>query len=232
MRKRRYRPEPAPPADAESYILVKSKEGPYWRRKRGSLTKAKLNKGYQKSANATSIVSPAAKRIRDKLDEFLINLQTGRFIANVSGKLRKIFNKTGELDFSLLNGYELQPYFPLSSLFTSRYHVSEKNNELTVHILLHKNAVKRLNSLVTGYYFEVVLLSGDPGKPKGLRTDSEISPLYGFGEKRETECRLSLALPAKKVPWMLLLKVSCLEDNALAHHPRHYGMKVIKVGGK
>jgi hypothetical protein len=40
---------------------------------------------------------------------------------------------------------------------------------------------------------------------------------------------LRLKIPVRKVPWMVLLKVSCMEGNELAVHPRHYGMKVVKV---
>jgi len=29
---------------------------------------------------------------------------------------------------------------------------------------------------------------------------------------------------------MILLKTSCLEDNEVAHHTRHYGMRVLKQG--
>lgn len=230
--KKRYKPVPEPPGDSHKYILVKTKEGSHWRRKRGTLTKASLNKGFQKSADATAIASPAAKRIRDKLDEFLKGLDTGRFIANVSGKLRKIYNQKGELDFSLLEGYEVQPYHPLSFLFTGSYLVFVKKSGLSVHIAINRKTVKKHNSLVTGYYFEIILLSGNPGKHQGLRTESEISRLYSFDENKVSDCILDIALPVRKVPWMVLLKVSCLEGNTPAHHPRHYGLKVIKTGGK
>jgi hypothetical protein len=39
-----------------------------------------------------------------------------------------------------------------------------------------------------------------------------------------------MELPTGKQPWMIFLKLSCLEGNEAAIHPRHYGMKVVAVG--
>jgi hypothetical protein len=64
-----------------------------------------------------------------------------------------------------------------------------------------------------------------------LRVDSVASPLYVIGAEGEDVCTLSVDLPQADVPWMVLLKVSCLEGNELAAHPRHYGMRVVKAGG-
>ena len=41
---------------------------------------------------------------------------------------------------------------------------------------------------------------------------------------------MSVPLPSNGAPWMALLKVSCPEGLELAVHPRHYGMRVVKVG--
>jgi hypothetical protein len=229
-KKRRNDPAPDPPANAEGYVLVRTKEGPYWRKKRGTTIPASLNKSYQQSADTTALASPAAKRIRDRLEEFLKGLDTGRFIANVSGKLRKVYHQKGEFNFSLLEGYELQPYHPLSNLLQGHCYVRTDNNILTISIPVDEDTVKQQNKIVSGFYFEAILLYGDPGKNKGLKLESEISPLYTFNEKTNTECLLRLSLPVKKTPWMALLKVSCLEGNTLASHPRHYGMKVVKTG--
>jgi hypothetical protein len=58
-----------------------------------------------------------------------------------------------------------------------------------------------------------------------------VSSLYPFTEWIEKSvCSLSIELPANKKPWMVLLKVNCLEGNELAVHPRHYAMTVVAVG--
>jgi hypothetical protein len=227
---RKYRPVPPYPQDGAKYVLVKTKEGPYWRKKRGTVKKAELNAAFKRVAEATSLASPAAKRIYDKLLEFLKGLKTGRFIANVSAKLKRSYVRDGAMNFSLFKDYDLQPDYPISELLKGSYQVYKKDGGLTIKIKIDKNTVKRLNKLISAYYFEVILLSGDPGKTKGLRIDSAISPLYGFDEKLDTECRLSLSLPVKKIPWMAFLKLSCHEDDEPASHARHYGIKVVEVG--
>ena len=230
-KRRRYKPAPPPPPDAQNYILVKTREGSFWRRKRGTVKKTELNKAFQKNVETTALASPIARRIKDKLQEFLKGLDTGRFIANVSARLKKIYNRTGEWNFSLLEDYDLQPDRPLGEILKRSYSLIEKNGELTIRIPIEKETVKRHTKLVTDYYFDAVLLYGDPSKKNGLRIESETSRLYPAGGKLETECSLSIILPVKKTPWMVLLKLSCLEGNEPAIHPRHYGMKVVKVGG-
>ena len=61
--------------------------------------------------------------------------------------------------------------------------------------------------------------------------DSVSAPLYAMGVDSKEPCRLSLDLPKAVVPWMALLKVSCLEDLELAAQPGHCGMKMVKAGG-
>lgn len=77
--------------------------------------------------------------------------------------------------------------------------------------------------------FEAILLWGQPDKAKGLKAESDTSPLYGFGEKK-LECKLTITLPIQKLPWMLMLKLSCHERNKPANASRNYGMKVVGVG--
>lgn len=237
-KKKRYATPPLPPADGFKYILVQPKDGPpHWRKKRGSVKEAVLNSSFQKNVEATALASPAAKRIFSKLDPFLRSLDTGRFIANVSSGLKKAWTKTGKMDFSFLDKYDLQPGHTLSELLKAPYFISTDNNEISIRIPLHKTAVVQHNRYVTDYYFEAILLSGDPSKSRGLRVETNISPLYSFDQNKRVECQMRVSLPAQlpraarnDMPWMLLLKLSCQEANQPANHPKHYGMKVVRVG--
>jgi hypothetical protein len=220
---------PPPPANASEYILVKSKEGPHWRKIRGSNKEATLNTAWQQSADSTVIFSHAARRIKNKLSDFLRGLETGRFLARVGGRLKKAYTASGKISFSLLEDYELQPYRTLSELLCGGYRVDEENQRLIVTAPVDATAVKQLSSLVTAFYIEIILLYGDPLIDNSLKLESEISPLYNFKQKVGAKCTLAIDIP-KKTPWMLLLKVSCHEGDSLALHCRHYGMKVIKTG--
>jgi len=212
--------------DPKRYILVKTKEGSHFRQKRGLVTPAVLNDTLQKSADSIKVCSPAAKRIAAVLWQHLRGLETGRSIARISGLLRKALRMNGKLDFSLFGDFEFQPYRPLDALLKAPYECQEKDGRIEVEIPIHKAGVKRLNPLVTGYYFDLVLLYGDPTKDGGLKVDNVTSSLYLY-ESNGGPCILSITLPQTGEPWMVMLKISSLEGNELAVHPRHYGMRVV-----
>jgi hypothetical protein len=220
-------PIPPCPGNPEDYVLVNSKEGPYWRRKRGTVKTATLNTAFKNNVKLTKIISPVAVTIRKKLEPFLEGLDTGRFLANVSGLLKKEYYKSGKLDFLALKDYELQPSHHLQTLLRRTYEVHIKKNEIIIEIPLGENVVKKVNKQMTGYHFELILLYGDLTKQNTLRSDSDTSSVYDMQLKTGTRCRLSLILPSKKVSWMALLKLTCTFGNKPASHRSHYGMRVV-----
>lgn len=221
---------PLCPGNTEEYLLVNTREGYYWRKKRGTIKPAKLNAAFKNNAKLTGILSPVTSAIREKLSPFLEYMDTGRFLANVSGRLKKAYNQTGKLSFLGLTDYDLQPYYPFEKLFRGSYKVHVNKSELSIEILLRENIVKALTKMVTGYYFEAILLYGDPAKQNSLRIDSEVSPVYNIHSTTDTVCRLSLLLPAKKTSYMVLLKLSCMNGKTPAYHASQYGMKVVWTG--
>jgi hypothetical protein len=218
---------PSCPGNPEDYVLVNSREGPHWRKKRGTDKPAKLNTVFKNNVKLTGVVSPVASYIKRKLSPFINELETGRFVANVSGLLKKGYNKTGKLDFLQLKGYELQPRYKLSKLLRRNYEVYTKKNEVIIEISLGENAVVKFNGQVTGYYFEAILLYGDLKKINSLRIDSEVSSVYDIELKTEKTCRLSLILPTKKASWMLMLKLSSVFGDETGNFHKHFGMKVV-----
>ena len=218
---------PPCPGNPEDYVLVETREGFHWRLKRGSIKPAKLNTAFKNNVKLTKLTSPVAVTIRKKLLPFLEKLDTGRFVANVSGLLKQEYYKTGKFDFIALNGYEIQPYNPLGKLLRRNHYVQIKKNEAIIEIPLSENVVKKFNKQVTGYFFEAILLSGDLAKPGSLRVDSDTSAVYDIGLKTDITCRMSLTLPTKKVSWMVMLKLSLIQVNEPASHFSHYGMKVV-----
>jgi hypothetical protein len=223
--------KPLPPCpDPDKYILVNSKEGPHWRKKRGTVTTARLNTVFEKNVDNSKVASPAAKRIVQKLRPFIQELNTGRLTAKLAGALIKAINEYGEPDFFFLNGFEFQ-FPPLGKLLYKQVTVRQNGDEIVISIPIDPCTMAPMNKLVTDYYFEAVLLYGDVRKENGLRIDSVISPLYPIKNTIETICELSLQLPATPFPWMILLKASCQEENRPSIHYDHYGMRVVMVGG-
>ena len=226
-RKRHNKRPPGPNPDPERYILVVTKEGSHFRRKRGTVKPALLNSSLQQMADGTTVCSPVAKHMAVMLKQHLRGLETGRLIGRFTALLKKAFHEKGTPDFSSFRDYDFQPDHPLDDLLLVHYTCRAKDGVVEVHIPIEKEGVKKHNQLVSNYYFDLILLHGDAITDDGLKVKCETSPLYSYSTIEESTCTLSVRLPETEEPWMAMLKVSSLEGDELAHHPRHYGMKVV-----
>ena len=219
-----------PNPDPKKYVLVRTKEGNYYRQIRGSIKPALLNDACRKSAESTKICSPAARRVVMALKDGLRGLQTGRLTVHINSALKKAYHQKGALDFSFLEGFDFQEDHPLEALLKTSYTCIVNNRKIKVQLPIDNYSVKKHNQIVSGYYFDLILLWGDATIEEGLHVEQVTSALYAFGTKKESVCTLHLDLPESAEPWLILLKLSCLEGDEIAHHPRHYGMKVLKQG--
>ena len=230
MRSRKYSRRQLPPCpDPDRYILVKTDEGYYWRRRRGTVKKATVNEVLTKNARGVQITAPAASRLLRKLQPHLAGIKKGSIHLKISGLLLKTMNEKGAVDFSKLQGLELNKVQSLERLFHGRYAVKLSVNAAVLRIEQREGRLQAQNNLVTDYYFEAILIYGDATEENSLRVDSAISPLFTFEQPQPGDCEFQFALPDKKT-WMLLLKVNCLEGNELAAHPMHYVLKVVMTG--
>jgi hypothetical protein len=219
-----------PCPDPERYILVRTKKGAFWRRKRGTVKPARLNDVFKQNVNATFVASPAAKRIITALEPYMQGLQTERLVAGISGRLRKALNERGHIDFTYLKGFDFQPDWPLRKRLVYGYTLKQQDRLLKIEIEVDGLTLKRYNRRVTDYYFEAICLYGDATRDRALQVDSVSSPLYSFDSEQKLICVLPISLPGTGDPWMVLLKVSCHEGQELASHPKHYAMAIVRVG--
>ncbi|MEP6466450.1 MAG: hypothetical protein ABJB05_09090 [Parafilimonas sp.] len=214
-----------PNPDPGNCTWINTKEGGFWRKNRGLVKEAELNSSCRQSSENIKVCSPAASRIIRKLRPYTDGLQPGRITVRICGKLLKELNTTSKLNMSCLFGLDMQPDHPIHNLLQEDVQIEQNNNTLIVTIPITRYTIKRLNTLVTNYWFELVLLYGDAGKEDGLRTESEDSTVYAIETSYKNDCRLSLVLPEQ--PWIALLKVNSIEGNEPATHNKLYGMKVI-----
>lgn len=220
--------ERPPIPKAGEYIWVDTKEGGYWRRRRGSVKKAKLNRALKESSSFMKQSAPAATLIIKKLRPYMRELMSGRLHARISGKLRSNLQSTGRLSLKCLNGLDFQPEYPFSGLLGVDIDIEQTRHELTVTIPITTFTIERLNTLITNYYFELILLYGDVSVENGLRTESTDSAVYVIKTDYKNDCRLSIVLPER--PWIALLKINTIEGNEAAASPKYYGLKVIAGG--
>jgi len=208
--------------DADRYIIVHAKDGDHIRAKR---TDPFINAQFAEMATETC--SAAAKQILLKLKPFTQKM-TGRMNVRLSGKMRSAKKMTGSYNYSLLNGFELQKDHPLDALYKGIYTVKNDNGKLELAVPINGD-VQQHNGIVTAYYFEAVLLTGDGMVHNSLRVEDDRSDLYYFNQKYNATALFQFIVP-DNTPYLLLLKVACMEGNEMAYHSKHYGMKVIGVG--
>jgi len=227
--KKKHNRKRPPCPDPKLYEWVDSSEGGYWRLKKQKGTPVNIR--FSENNEATKSLAPAIKRIRNKLKEYTRSLDPGRVQGKMSGLLSKPFKETGLLNLSVLKGFEFQKEHVLDKLLLTQYQVYTYSNYVELVIPVEGGTVKKHNSLVTDFYFEGILLYGDALKDGSLSVEYAVSAPYSFTNTVKEACKLKLRLPENNIPWMLMLKVSCLEGNEMAAHVKHYGMKVVEAGG-
>jgi len=216
-----------PCPDPDQYVLVESKEGLYWRRKPGKKSQLTKNAAFQANEDAMKICSPAASRLLTALLPYREGFEKWRVQAHFTTLLRRGL-KGRYFSYNCLKGAELQKSYRLDHLLKSSVDVTQPGYSVAVQVPIRPGAVHRHSQLVSDFYLEAIIVSGDPLAGTPLKVNSTTSPLYAYDNIPTTTCTLQLTIPDK--PWILLLKFCSLEGNELAHHPKHYALKVIEVG--
>ncbi len=229
-KKRKKRNVIPPREDPNKTKLVKKESGWYFRAGRGSIKKAVLNDVLEKNSEAWKITNPATKRITARLEPYTRCFRGNYLHQRLNGSVTKTYNAKGGIDFLNLKGFEIHDEYTVDSLLLTAFTIQQHDDLIEILVPVKKGNVKRNNKLVTDFYFEAMLLYGNALKENGLKLEYVVSEPYNFDSTLQGTCKLKLPLPPKKQPWMLLLKVSCLEGNEMAAHQKHYGMKVVAVG--
>ena len=217
-----------PCPDPDHYVLVETKEGCYWRRKRNKKTPTANNAVFQANEAAVKLCSPAASRLLTALLPYRFGFENWRVHVHFTTLLRKGM-KGRYVSYACLKGAELQKAYKLDHLLHSPVTVTQPGYNVAVQVPIRPTSVHRHSNLVSDFYLEAILVSGDPFSGAPLKVESVQSPLYAYESLPNTTC--TLQLPITEKPWILLLKFCSLEGNEVAAHARHYAMKVIEVGG-
>lgn len=220
-----------PCPDPDRYQLITTHEGKYWRLKRGLGKPAKLNPTLTIHAKALAVASKAASRLLHVLQPHMGGIHTGRIKTRFATLLKKQFIENGEADFSLFKFQDFQPRFPYESLLVGYPKLVREKQKIGIRIEPTDSSgmFRKKNTIINGFDCKLILLSGNPLEEKlpHIRvTKSEVI----LADDNTTSIELWLSLPRKKIPWMLVLKISGYEDNAPAIHARHYAMKVLDTG--
>lgn len=227
--------QPIPPCpDPDLFILVKAKSGYYWRRKRGTVKPAKLNTVLAAFSEHSKVSMPAAKRLLQMLIPFTGDFDLRGSVQRFAPLFSKALITEGSMTWSYFADLEINYNYPLERRLKADYRVNVKDNSINVEIPLSSQMViVERNGGVTGFVFELVVISGDPAKKNSLRSENDLSPEYPLLQhdiysKKPATCKLSVQLRPNK-PYIAMLKVACLEGQT-PYGPKHQSMKVVAVG--
>lgn len=194
--------EPPPCPDPERYLLVKTREGMFWRKKRGQGPKgARLNEKFRASAAGMAITAPAAKRVVEAIRPFLDGVQAGRLTVRISGRLRKQYNRIGKADYEYLAGFVIycEEWYE-APLIKASY-----DYELGQIVWRSEQEKNRLKE---NTYIELILVSGECTGDKPLRVQRVVSNKSIEGNR----CEEVLKLDVEEGPWFLVM--NCYEGPA------------------
>jgi hypothetical protein len=227
-----------PCPDPEHYILVVTRNGRYWRRKRGSVKPAVLNDVLKRNRALMAASSPMARRIALKLEPYTRFMAKGRILSRLNAVLIPALKCDEGAGLEALTGFDVQEEHVFDRLVQAAYRFGHDGRLVWTDVEPFTGCVRVKNRLVTGYFFEGILLYGNAGKEDGLETvckQSGYYPVEGAAGNSGipgflTPCRFEFTLPETGVAFALFLKVSCLEGNEMAAAPRHHAMKAVGAG--
>ncbi len=227
---KRYTKRELPPnPDPERYITVCCSDGKYYHRlMRGQRKPARLNSAFLFNQQITTMLSPAARAISQALKPYTYKLETPRFHNNLLNALRKFYKEQNQLGYSYCTNIEIQNAFPLDRMLCSPIKVVQQNNIIDTSFSVNKLNCPQLGPLLTEYWFQAILLAGNPLTPSGISVTDQQSELFSYLQPPNLQMQFHFELPAS--PWMLLLKMSCYEGIQVATHPGYHPIKIIAAG--
>ncbi len=215
----------------QAYVFIETKEGGYWRLKRGTVKKAVLNKAMKQSSRLLTKASHAGGAIRNALAEFTYDLATGRLGNRVNRLLMQSLKEKKVIDFSYLEGLEFQDAYLFDRLVKTPcfFETDKQKKVFRFGIDISENSVKQFNKLVTGYRFAVILLYADTTDRKNLKIMQQSSPQYSFTPDKERWVA-EISFPKKMKQWLFCVRAECFEGKEPSAHPKMRAMKVVSGG--
>ena len=231
-KKTKFNSKVPPCPDPDKYVLVRGKNGYYWRRKRGTVKPAVLNETLARSAAITSKTNRAAKHMMSLLSVFTQRMALGMATTEAGGAFKRAYLKDGRMDFRFMHEIKFQreEEYPIHKLFTGSVYLQIERGSIQLQVGVGSLNVKAPSVKAEGYQLHAILLYCDPSKERGIKIETDESRIYSFKEKGDLTCQLSLVLPARNRPWMVLLYIGCKMIDKLPAGPRYHAMWVVKAG--
>lgn len=157
--------------DPSRFEDVRTKAGWYRRRirKKGS----EINAVLQKNADRMGDTLKAAKRIIDRLEPWVRGLELATLRMKISAKLRQRMTAEGKTDFLFMKDMDIQPWRTLGALLRAPYNVRVSKDEVVIKIDLRGQNLELKQSIATDFYFEAVILWGNPMPPTPLKGEKK-----------------------------------------------------------
>lgn len=229
--KKKFNGKIPPCPDPNLFTLVKSKYGYYWRRNRGTVKPAVLNDVLQKSAAITATANRASKQVMDLLAVYTQRMSLGTASSRISGAFKKSYLEKGKIDFSYLPGIQFQEDYRIDRLYSGMVTSAIEKGTIHIRVGYGQATIKQHIKRNECYQFTAIMLYGDPMKERGIKIETDETPIFYFKDHPVHEyCYLSLILPAKKRPWIVLIHLACKMEKRIYAGSKYHAMWVVTVG--
>jgi hypothetical protein len=215
-----------PCPDWNKYIMVHTREGYYWRKKRGADHKVEINSELSANAEAIRITTPLVRQFLNSISHHLKRHYGERMFLRMNHAFKKCLKKNGRVDYSATKDFVFYPRNPFPHQIAGSCSTRLNADKTRLQVEIKPFDIPPQNGLVTEYYFQLILVTGDPNEENRLEVETMESPLFPYGQDRTNTVSFETDLPEDK-PWLAMIKLNSLEMNELAVHARHYGLVVV-----
>lgn len=223
--KSRISPADVPPG----MILVKSRAyGDHLRAKRGTHKKARLNAALKKGTVFVREANAAAKLFRDAIEPYRKDIADKLLWPNLLKMFRLQQTKTGRVDFSQLEPFELHPRYTLHKLLPVQVVRSYDDKTRTLQAVMSYSGPHFRNARIDGYKLTAIVLFPDL-KKKTAKTVVEESAILSR-KTEQASFDVSVSVPPRAKCFLLCLRIDGYSTGKQSHTIAAKGMKVVAAG--
>lgn len=218
------------PADVPpGMILVKSRAyGDHLRAKRGTYKKARLNEALKKGTVFVREANAAAKLFRDAIEPFRKGIIDKLLWPNLLSMFRLQQTKTGMVDFSQLEPFELHSLYTLHKVLPVQVARRYDDKTRTLQAVISYSGPHFGNARIEDYKLTAIVLFPDLKKKTAKTVVQESAILSRKAEQATFDVSVSVPLRAKC--FLLCLRIDGYRTGKESRTIATKGMKVIAAG--
>ena len=210
------------------FTFVFGKNGQFLRRKRGTVTPAKLNDSLRKNVLRNKPQNRTAVPVNRIMKEYAGYFKEGSFWPRLLSRIKKCADDDLHTHLTSLTGMDLNELHPMSQHITYKpYKIQKRKDHVIVELSMLSHASFRLNKN-NCYYLEVILVLWN--KQGAVTNHNSISTHWVSFEDPYPEYDLTFRRTAKDSHYLLALRLLGGKDNKTENIMRDKSMIILGGG--